>query len=327
MFMPPKKGNWIVRHWRGELDLGVSYFVNVILLTFYIVLALGILEASGWGIAGCDVNPFRVGLYVGSLFCVVLWQVVGIWRSAVRHKAVTGKTLWPRLVQLSVLVLVFSVVFDFGQEWILQIKNGSRYAAKANSPSNYDFRVLRDGTEVEISGGFRSGLADDFQKLLAQYPNIKTVHLNSEGGRQVEGRKLAEIFRSHGIKTYVANVCSSACTDAFLGGHERYLKNDAHMGFHQPLSCVAPRSPEFKQIIDWDKRYMIDHGVLPAFAEKAMSTPNSSGWYPTQDELIHANVVTAVTSGDEFALSGFNWRIKEGTNSNWLSNKILSSEL
>jgi hypothetical protein len=42
---------------------------------------------------------------------------------------------------------------------------------------------MRNGTEIEISGGFKYGLNDDFLRILNAAPRVEVVHLNSLGGR------------------------------------------------------------------------------------------------------------------------------------------------
>ena len=48
---------------------------------------------------------------------------------------------------------------------------------------------------------------------------------------------------------------------------------------------------------------MVAAGVSPEFSARAMQTPASSMWYPTEQELLEAGVVTSVTEGLDFALS------------------------
>jgi len=92
---------------------------------------------------------------------------------------------------------------------------------------------MRDGTEAEISGGFKYGLTDDFSKILLASRQIKVVHLDSVGGRLGEGEKLFKLIRERGLTTYVSSKCMSACTLAFAGGRERYLLKSASLGFHK----------------------------------------------------------------------------------------------
>ena len=98
----------------------------------------------------------------------------------------------------------------------------------------YSIRVMRNGTEAEITGGFKYGLSDDFSKILKASRQIKVVHLNSIGGRVGEAIKLGDVLRAQGVDTYVSLGCYSACTIAFAAGRNRFLRKGAALGFHAP---------------------------------------------------------------------------------------------
>jgi hypothetical protein len=98
----------------------------------------------------------------------------------------------------------------------------------------YSIRIMRNGTEAEITGGFKYGLTDDFLKLVRASPQIKVVHLNSIGGRIGEAEKLSKLIRDRRLNTYTSSSCLSACTIAFAGGRERWIHRRAKLGFHGP---------------------------------------------------------------------------------------------
>jgi hypothetical protein len=88
-----KRVNYVARHWRGELSLPVSYWVNGFLAG---ILALIVIVAIG---ASADLkNNFRpdvallvlISMYAIS-YLLLLWQTVGIWRSATNYGL-----RWPR---------------------------------------------------------------------------------------------------------------------------------------------------------------------------------------------------------------------------------------
>jgi hypothetical protein len=66
-------------------------------------------------------------------------------------------------------------------------------------------RVMRDGTEIEITGGMKYGLSDDFRRVIAAAPRLRVVHLNSIGGRIGEAEKLHKIIKEKGFITYTSN--------------------------------------------------------------------------------------------------------------------------
>jgi len=69
------KGNYLSRHWRGQLSLPVAFWVNYIVLgAIYFVIGK-IMESNE---VGDSVGmPFML-----ILLPIVIWQCVGAWRSA-----------------------------------------------------------------------------------------------------------------------------------------------------------------------------------------------------------------------------------------------------
>ena len=111
----------------------------------------------------------------------------------------------------------------------------------------------------------------------------------------------------------------SACTIAFLGGHERYLATKARLGFHSSSigNVDQSRVPE----VNADVRGTLQmHGVPSAFIEKALGTSSGSMWYPSAQELISAKIVTRVVDPAQFGLSGIsNWRDEKAMEDGLLS--------
>jgi hypothetical protein len=165
---------------------------------------------------------------------------------------------------------------------------------------DYAIRVMRDGTEAEIVGGFKYGLTDDFIKILSASRSIKVVHLDSVGGRLGEGRRLYELIRERGLTTYVSGQCMSACTLAFAGGKERYLLKGAVLGFHRG-SFPGSRERELDSV---QAAVFRQAGFDGNFIQTALSTPHRDMWRPREDVLMKARVVTRLADGRQFAYSG-----------------------
>ncbi len=53
---------------------------------------------------------------------------------------------------------------------------------------DYTIHLLNGGTEIEIAGGIKYGLAEDFRKILKASGQVRVVHLDSIGGRLGEGQ-------------------------------------------------------------------------------------------------------------------------------------------
>jgi hypothetical protein len=164
-------------------------------------------------------------------------------------------------------------------------------------------RLMRDGTEIEITGGLKYGLSDDFQRAIAVAPRLRVVHLNSIGGRIGEAEKLDKIIKEHGFITFTSNSCVSACTIAFIAGRERWLSSGAKLGFHQGVFAGM----RFRFAEDLLKAI----GASQAFISHTMTTPATSMWYPTMDELLANKIITGVASSDMFTMSGYGPNISQ----------------
>lgn len=99
-------GNYLVRHWRGQLSLGVTYWLIFFLpslLTASGISLLVFLNRTPGGPAfhwiAIAISVFFSGLFV--------WQIVGLWRSASNHRMRGGKRIWALLAKIVVTLSVF----------------------------------------------------------------------------------------------------------------------------------------------------------------------------------------------------------------------------
>lgn len=241
----PKKAsrydNFVARNWRGEYSLVTSYwgfgFLGNILAGLVPVIAAAVFQSKG-GYDPRAIFATMVTIWVGVLG-IVTWQLVGVWRSANRHIAVrviSGKTSpWAGLAKVAVFLGFLRLVGTFVSAGLPQLTETTRmvFLDDPDIPA-YSIRVMRNGTETEITGGFKYGLTDDFVKILNASRQIKVVHLDSVGGRIGEAIKLNSLIRERKLDTYVSANCLSACTVAFAGGRKRVLLEGAKLGFHAP---------------------------------------------------------------------------------------------
>jgi hypothetical protein len=300
--------NIMARHWRGELPLWVSCWVfgviGSLIIPFIPAVAVALFKADR------SYNPssiFSVSAAVWiAVFAIAVWQTVGVWRCAVRYAAAhpprqddqTGEAefapLWSGLARLVVIVGFASLLATFGTEWLPQLRELYKIAFY-NDPDipPYSIRISKDGTEVEITGGFKYGLTDEFAAVTKNARHLRMVHLDSAGGRLGEAERLFTLIRERGLGTYVSSRCFSACTLAFAGGRERVLKRGAALGFHK-AEFPGVSENEFD-----DLQYKVFNaaGFDSRFIERALSTPHKDLWMPSPDVLLAAGVITSVTDG------------------------------
>jgi hypothetical protein len=296
---PPRGGNFIVRHWRGEYKLWVSYWIVVFVGNLAAAIVIGIIVAAVRLKGGFyPLGIFAALTAIWSCALVVsVWQFVGVWRSARRYKrerrAAGRFAFWGYVAQAMCVLGTLGAIGTFAREGWPQTREAYRMAF-ANDPGipDYSVRVTRNGAELEIVGGFKYGLTDEVMTIFAAPNSIKVVHLTSFGGRLGEAQRLYEVIRDRGLSTYVSSRCMSACTLAFAGGRERYLRKGATLGFHRG---TFPGVKE-RDLDDVQADVFRQAGFDAKFIETALGTPNTDMWRPSEDVLLKARVVTRVAT-------------------------------
>ncbi len=296
--------NYLVRHWRGELSLAQAFWLD----GFLSGVAMRVIEhATNWFVdADQSRESYQVVIvlaaYVLALLTITGWLLVGIWRSASRHRARGGWALWAWSAKFFVIVEVLALIFVTAYFDLPQIAENAQIALEDHDAGGHTFQLLRDGTELEFSGGITLGTARHLASILAGAPNVKVLHLHSGGGRTVDGSDMAEQVAKRGLETYVSAECSSACTHVFLAGRKRWLGEHAKLGFHQ-VSATGASARELREANRYEREYLKALGLPADFVEKALSTPSSSIWYPTHDELLSAHAISGIAKKGTFAES------------------------
>jgi hypothetical protein len=291
---PPASHNYFVRHWRGELSLPKSYWVNGVVFGLFVGAAVA---SIGYGVNSRGEGQPVVWLVtlVGSWVIVALftmWQAVGVWRSATRYRA-GGRYFWGGLAKgvtvLGVLNLAFNCLFagtaQLAGIWEI-IDGDARVGA-------HQFKVPANGQVLEFSGGITFGVANELNGLLQAMESVRTVKLNSMGGRILEAQRMSDLIRAKGLTTLVEKDCMSACTIVFLGGKERVVWPAARIGFHQPAFRGMTAASRRAAILTEEARLQ-GFGLSKAFADKANTATPSGMWFPDKDELVREKVATRV---------------------------------
>lgn len=291
-----RSSNWFARHWRGDLSLATSYWINGIALNggaYLLGLALNAVVTP-------TEHPYWAMGYLAGFWILILlpqtWLWGGIWRSASRTTRDTGHSLWPTVAKGAVVIgaLYTAGLFLEGDYGVRAFPALAESAQDQKEFSVYIVRPLRHGSELEISGGIGPGISDALRAQLRANPEARVVHLNSLGGMVAEAKKLRDLIRERHLVTDTSTGCASACTLAFLGGESRLLEGKGRLGFHQP-KIPALRGSALKAVLQAEEQYLVTCGVTRDFAHKVMLTPRDTQWYPTPAELLDAHVITGTT--------------------------------
>ncbi|MEH2514050.1 hypothetical protein V1291_005404 [Nitrobacteraceae bacterium AZCC 1564] len=309
--------NFIARNWRGEYPLWVSYWIvgvgsNVAVVAFMLMLTSLVWPQNGFW-------PFANLAFFAALWLLIslalVWQFVGVWRSAnvrIAERAALGKGApWAGLAKFVMLIAVLQSVAAFVRVGVPQLSESARIAFM-NDPDvpDYEIHLLNGGTEIEVIGGIKYGLAEEFKKILKASGQVRVVHLNSTGGRLAEGAALNAVIKENGLTTFVATKCMSACTLVFAGGKQRILKKGAVLGFHRGAFGGEDQVDDHQGGLQ--RRIFREAGFSSGFIDKALSTPNKDIWTPPASELLAEGVITSVNDGGGFAISGFGAKVSRG---------------
>lgn len=303
--------NIIVRHWRGELSLGWSFWGIAVLgniVALITILALNLIFSTDTGYDPAPIFWLNVLTWL-VVTLIAIWQVVGTWRSATHHAerraALKLGSFWSRAAKVSLGLGVLRFVGDLVNGAAPQLAElyDMAWTGDSRIPA-YSLRVMRDGTEIEITGGIKFGLAADFQRVIKASPRIKVVHLNSPGGRIGEADKLRRDIEARGLITYVSGRCESACTLVHAGGRERWATRLGGLGYHGPAFSGMTAEDLAPSATFWKSAYA-QAGLSAGFVARGLAVPSDTVWRPTIEELVAANAVTHLATGSEFAISGY----------------------
>jgi ATP-dependent protease ClpP protease subunit len=272
---------YLVRHWRGDLSLGVSYWVNCLVVS--VAAQIGVYLSVWLSI------PIVLVMFL-SFVVLTCWQVVGTWRSAQKHAGHGGTPAVALLAKVVMVIWVLAAANSLATKWVplgTDIWEGIRFEKAMPA---CQVRTLPGGKAVEIAGGLPPGSAAKLAEVLKATPQATVVYVNSIGGLVVEGQKAGQMIREQGLSTYTEG-CASAATLIFISGKERTIKEGAKIGFHAPKGYGMWAHE--KTIDDsMTRETMTEAGVSQDFINRVMATPTEKLWFPTVDEMRRANVIT-----------------------------------
>jgi hypothetical protein len=293
---------YLVRHWRGELSLPVSYWINGALLGVIATLAIAVFTTLVVQ-QGLDAQPLPALVGICAIWLgislLTLWQSVGIWRSATRYRD-AGDAPWGGIAKIVLALGVGSTLWHFFTQGLPQIAGIAEIVAGDGALGPHQFRVLAYGELLEFTGGIKFGTAKELEGFLNAMPELKTVRLDSVGGRIGEAQKMSDLIKARGLSTLVEKQCLSACTIVFLGGKDRIIQSDARLGFHQP-SYRGISAAERSRTIAIEEERLQNFGLSRAFAERANAAEPNSMWFPDQAELLKEHVATRVVPANATA--------------------------
>jgi hypothetical protein len=292
--------NLIVRHWRGELPLIISFWG--VLFFGWAVTLLGLIYLTDVMADSVPESLFFRGFSLAfpylTLPIILSWMMIGTWRSACIFIETGGERFWAITTKITIVILMLRASFDAYQLWVPNIVEGLKLATGIGRAE--PIVLLRDKAKtdmVHLYGEIEYGSLSDIVTKHKNNP-FSILVLHSIGGRIEESIKIARFVASSDIETMVNSECSSACTLIFIAGKHQYLEGCALLGFHS--AHIGWSSSEVSGVFD---KYFFDayqkFDIDEAFIKKVLAVPSEDMWYPNYNELVDANVIK---KRDEFRL-------------------------
>jgi len=290
---------YLLHHWRGELSLALSFWVNLVLVRA-LLLAVDQLFQPPATERIDTVLPLAVAYFTISLFVVYPWQVIGVLRATDRRLGLLGSSAVVFGAQVGIVVSLLptgvSAFATFQPLLIDRPETPAWVLRERERAAKYSVSVSEDGRTVSIAGDFELGLRRRLETVLDANPGVKTVVLDSDGGYVTQGRAVAKLIEAKRLDTTVHGTCKSACAIAFMGGVSRRIGRAGRLGFHQYRYAARAAHPNLDIEAEYrlDRDYFESRGIETAFAERAFDAVHASIWYPDKATLIAAGVVHEV---------------------------------
>ncbi|NIE74126.1 hypothetical protein F3J45_06660 [Pantoea sp. Ap-967] len=290
--------SYLMRHWRGELSLARSFWVNSVLLSLVWLPMFGLEPLIRAYPPSPTTLIVALGVLLVSMTAMAVWQGVGTWRSARRHRAQGGSMLWVRvacgLILLDCAYTLYSVVED---DSLAVLKSAWQvWHAPDQLPPSHITLLAPD--ELVIAGGWSLGSADAVRDVLDAHPAVTRVQLDSGGGLLLEAQGIARQVRQKGLITYTDGDCMSACTLVFQAGKERWLGPEGRLGFHAGALYGSDQQPE--AITQIYRHTLQDSGLSEDFIQRVLNTPQDAMWFPDVGTLRSEHIITGLADPADF---------------------------
>lgn len=284
-----RTGNYVKDHWLGNLPLPLSYWINgtlvsgasaVFILAFAAEIEGSNASLQAWALAMLALNIVAIAIWV--------WGIVGIWRSSSRHEQRGGSPAWATVAKFMVVIGSLNVAGQLSTS-SLQLIETSKLAA-GTDPIGDPAKLTVNGRNAVLDGWITVGTAERVRSFLDANPQVEQLTLSSQGGRIREAEQIAILVRDRKLSTVAEGDCASACTMIFLASDDRSLGANSALGFHSP-GGVGVSDEEARATAPAIRTAYENAGLPSEFIDKALNTPSSSMWQPSEDELIGSGAV------------------------------------
>ncbi len=279
---------YLRRHWRGDLPLAAAVIVSAALLW-------GAVQGISFASRQVPITDYPIAssllwlLEVIVLIAGALWWGMGVQRSAIDSVDQGGSMAVAALtgvVGLGAFVWVGVFWFQSARYVMPEV-----WATLVGSSPPATVQLEARTNRLTLQGGLEFGSTRAVRDVLDANQSVRTVRLESRGGRVAEGLALGTLLRERGIDTFVTGECSSACVTAFAGGARRTIGPHARIGLHSAggagfsgeiIASANRRSDDF----------IAAGGVDTQVLEKGAAVANDQIWFPPPQLLLSSGLAT-----------------------------------
>ena len=285
--------NYLIHHWQGNHSLAKAFWINSLLI--FGIFDLLFIQTSALNNPETVITYARIYLLIMIAFFLVIfpWQIVGLTRTLSRYIK-SKKQLFASFVVIVFLLLEVALLYTIIVNSPLKLLESVQLSFSSYETGGYELSV--EEKTLLLSGKFSYEISKDFEQVLDQNPQVKTVSFFSQGGSDHEARKISLIIKERELNTYVPEYCVSACVTAFIGGQKRQISSKALLGFHRGIPSFKKKFGEEEEkdkLYDTIKFYK-QQGIDKDFVERFHRTPPEEMWYPRDEELLMQGIVTEI---------------------------------
>jgi hypothetical protein len=284
---PLRRIGYLRAHWRGELPL---------------IAAVGISAALVWGLVQAlrlagRAFPYTEWPWVAALLWLLevivliagaVWWGMGVQRSAVRSTGEGGSVLVAWLTGLA----GFGAFVWAGLFWFHSARHVWPDVRETLAGELVPAMVqLESGNVLAVHGDFEFGTTRAVREALARHPAVRTVRLDSRGGRVAEGLALGRLLADRNVDTLVVGECSSACVTAFAGGARRVLGAHARIGLHS-AGGAGVSAQHIEEANRRSDEFIAQRGVDARVLAQGAATAHDAIWFPPPSVLLGSALAT-----------------------------------
>ncbi len=238
---------YVVAHWRGQLSLGKSYWLNGVLIGAVLGLCVGLLSLTP-PVMGNPTLALAMNMVV---IVYTAWALVGVWRSAgeTLRKGKLSVPPEPRFLPYLARVMVGvglaqsiwtlgPVTHDLVQVILLRQSDiGTQYSIQ-----------MTETSDIALVGYINPSSVDAVLEHFKQ-PDRRFLIISSAGGMLTDAFRLADLVREREIMVVTEGACASSCLLVLAASPRGAVIPGTQLLFHNPQPAVTILDADAKAVI------------------------------------------------------------------------------